>query len=208
MRDYLYNIFKWFTIITCTLYQSRPETFHLSYLKFFLDFIYLFLERGKHQCVVPDWGPDLQPKNVPYWESNWRPFASQACTQSTELHQPGLFSFFLKDVVYLFLERGKGKEKERERNINVWFPFTHSQLGTWPKTQACILTGYRTCEPLVHRPLLNTLSHTSQGSSSLNFVYASEDYFLLMTQIFNLEIYCIHLKSSFPLIDLLILKII
>ena len=26
----------------------------------------------------------------------------------------------LKDLIFLFLERGEGKEKERERNINVW----------------------------------------------------------------------------------------
>ena len=29
---------------------------------------------------------------------------------------------FLKDFIYLFLERGEGKEKERKRNINVWLP--------------------------------------------------------------------------------------
>ena len=27
---------------------------------------------------------------------------------------------FLKDVIYLFIERGEGREKERERNIAVW----------------------------------------------------------------------------------------
>ena len=26
---------------------------------------------------------------------------------------------FLKDFIYLFLERGEGREEERERNINV-----------------------------------------------------------------------------------------
>ena len=30
-----------------------------------------------------------------------------------------------------------------------------SQLGTWPMTQACALTGNRTGDPLVHRPALN-----------------------------------------------------
>ena len=34
----------------------------------------------------------------------------------------------------------------------------------WPATQACALTGNRICDPLVHRPALNPLSHTSQGS--------------------------------------------
>ena len=37
-------------------------------------------------------------------------------------------------------------------------------LGTWPATQACALTGNQTYNPLVHRPALNPLSHTSQGS--------------------------------------------
>ena len=37
---------------------------------------------------------------------------------------------FLKDFVYLFLERGEGREKERERNINVWLPVMCPLLGT------------------------------------------------------------------------------
>ena len=37
-------------------------------------------------------------------------------------------------------------------------------LGTWPATQACALTGNRTGDLLVHRPALNPLSDTSQGS--------------------------------------------
>ena len=31
---------------------------------------------------------------------------------------------FLKDFIYLFLDRREGREKERERNINVWLPLT------------------------------------------------------------------------------------
>ena len=72
-----------------------------------------------------------------------------------------LFFFFLK--IYLFLHRGEGREKE-ESNINVWLPLTWPPLGTRPATQACALTGNRTSDPLVHRPVLNPLSHhTSQG---------------------------------------------
>ena len=48
---------------------------------------------------------------------------------------------FLKDFIYLFLERGGGREKERERNMTVWLPLTHPLLGTWPTTQACALPG-------------------------------------------------------------------
>ena len=55
-------------------------------------------------------------------------------------------------------------EKERERNINVWLPLVHPPLGTWPATQACVLTGNRTADPLVQKLAFNPLSHTSQGS--------------------------------------------
>ena len=34
------------------------------------------------------------PGMCPNWELNWRPFSSQACTQSTELHQPEPNSHF------------------------------------------------------------------------------------------------------------------
>ena len=53
--------------------------------------------------------------------------------------------------------------KKRERNINVWLPLAHPQLGTWPAGQICALKGTRTSNPLVCRPTLNPLSHTSQG---------------------------------------------
>ena len=43
-------------------------------------------------------------------------------------------------------------------------PLTHSHQGTWPVTQASAQAGNRTGEPLVCRPALNPLSHTSQGN--------------------------------------------
>ena len=74
-----------------------------------------------------------------------------------------VLSFFLRIFLKtLFLDRG---EKERERNIHVWLPLLHPQLGTWSTTQACALTGNGTSDPLVHRPALNTLSHTTQGTN-------------------------------------------
>ena len=39
------------------------------------------------------------------------------------------------------------------------------QLGTWPVTQACVLTTNQTGDLQVHGPALNPLSHTSQGCS-------------------------------------------
>ena len=66
---------------------------------------------------------------------------------------------------YLFLERGR--ERERERNIHVWLPLARPLLGTWPATQTCALTGNWTGYPLVHRPALDPLSHTSKGSKAV-----------------------------------------
>ena len=74
------------------------------------------------------------------------------------------FLFFLKDFIYLFLDRGEGREKERERNINVWLPLLHPLLGTWSATQACALTGNQTSDLLVCRLALSPLNHTSQSS--------------------------------------------
>ena len=80
------------------------------------------------------------------------------------IHQLGIptstkgsdFPLFYEDFIYLFLERG-------ERNISVWLLLMHPQLGTWPATWAYALTGNQTSDPLVCRPVLNPLSHTSQG---------------------------------------------
>ena len=73
---------------------------------------------------------------------------------------------FKKDFIYLFLERGEGREKEREKNIDAdQLPLIYPQPGTWPTTQACALTGNRTSDLSVCRPVLNPVSHTSQGSN-------------------------------------------
>ena len=45
--------------------------------------------------------------------------------------------------------------------------------GTWPTTQACALTGNQTCHPLVHKPALNPLSYTSQGTSYFKIIHGS-----------------------------------
>ena len=47
---------------------------------------------------VPHGDLAANPGLCPDWESNWRPFASQACTQSTEPHQPGSKSTYNADL--------------------------------------------------------------------------------------------------------------
>ena len=72
------------------------------------------------------------------------------------------YHLFKKDFI-LFLERGESRENERERKINVWLPLAYRLLGgTWPTTQAMCPDGNRTHYPVVGRPALNPLSHTSK----------------------------------------------
>ena len=79
--------------------------------------VYLFLDRGegreketkrnidagkKHQLVASHAPPtgDLahNPGMCPDWESNSRPFGSQASSQTTEPHQPGLSNFWMNVI--------------------------------------------------------------------------------------------------------------
>ena len=88
-----------------TLTVANPGGRIMSYVFFwfffFLKILFiLFFREGKgrregekHQCVVASRTPatgDLacDPGMCPDWESNQRPFGSQICAQSTELHQP------------------------------------------------------------------------------------------------------------------------
>ena len=88
-----------------TLYYTGSWQRTHSFFK--KDFIYLIIfrekgkegEREKHRCVIASCAPptgDLahSPGVYPDWESNWRPFGSQAGTQSTEPHQPGGHTHF------------------------------------------------------------------------------------------------------------------
>ena len=70
-------------------------------------------------------------------------------------------AFFLKDFIYLFLETGEGREKDRE--ISVCGCLSHASYGNLDHNP-CALTGNGASDPLVHRPALNPLNHTSQGN--------------------------------------------
>ena len=76
--------------------------------------------------------------------------------------------YFIKNI-YLVLEGREGREKERARNVDVWekHPLAACytpQPGAWPKTQACCPDWELNRDPLVRRPTLNPLSHTSKSS--------------------------------------------
>ena len=107
--------------------------------------------------------------------------------------------FFLKNIIYLFIyffRQGVKRKKERERSINVWLPLICLILGTWPATQVLIgnqiaLIGNRIGDPLFCRPVLNPLSHTSQGYifSYCYFVIGKIHAFLYLILIFCIFAY-------------------
>ena len=103
-------------------------------LSFFFLFLYIYRERErgkereregeKHQCVVSSCMPPtgdsaFNPGTCPDWESNWQPFVSQACAQSTELHYPRSMFLFLIDF----------RERKGERNIDFVVPLIYAFLG-------------------------------------------------------------------------------
>ena len=80
---------------------------------------------------------------------------------------------------YLFIFRQSGREGEREEEKHQCVVASHvPQLGIWPATQACALTGNQTGNPLVRRPVLNPLSHTSQGRDFYFKLCISFSFFL------------------------------
>ena len=78
--------------------------------------------------------------------------------------------FLCFQIFYLFNFRERRKERERERNISQ-LALSCPQPGTWPATQSCALTGNQICNPLVHSPELNPLSHTSHGENFFKVKY-------------------------------------
>ena len=68
-------------------------------------------------------------------------------------------SLSLKILFIHFRERGREGERGRETSMCEryidWSPLARPQLGTWPTTQACALTGNRTCDILVCKPELS-----------------------------------------------------
>ena len=65
-----------------------------------------------------------------------------------------------------------------KRYIN-WLPLSHPQLGSWPTTQACALTGNQTGDLSVCQPALNPLSHACQGPLEFSLLQISQGMPLL-----------------------------
>ena len=100
-----------------------PSITGVFFLRFYL---FIFRERGregeregeKYQCVAASRAPptgDLacNPGVCPDWESNLERFGSQASTQSTEPHQPGLEHSFHSAVLLACQEAGEREENRK-----------------------------------------------------------------------------------------------
>ena len=90
---------------------------------------------------------------------------------------------FKKDFIYLFLKReGKGGRETSMYERNIYrLPLACSQLGTWPATQACALTGNWTHSLSVCRMMPNTLSYTSQGWKTFDSTFWKRGTFQTIT---------------------------
>ena len=71
------------------------------------------------------------------------------------------WNFFKRFYLFIFRE-GKGRREEEKHQCVVTSHVPPTGGWIWPTTQACALTRNRTSDPLVRRPALNPLSHTSQ----------------------------------------------
>ena len=92
----------------------------------------------------------------------------------TTLVNTVIFTYlFLKDFIYF--QREREGEREGMKYQRVFASHVVPPLGTWPATQACALTGNQTSDPLVHRPVLNPLSHTSQGLNTVMFKFMLQE---------------------------------
>ena len=110
---------------------------------FFVDFIYLFLDRGvggerERERNINVWVPLARPLTAdlacnpglcPDQESNQRPFGSQARAQSTEPHRPGQAEHFKWSQAHSATRRqGKSSLEERPPNpVLQEFPQIHPQ---------------------------------------------------------------------------------
>ena len=95
-------------------YFTTHSSIHSSNKYFYASAFYLFIftegkggrKRGRETSMcgclshVPHRGPSQQPSMCAEWESNQQLFGSQASTQSTDPHQPGLYHRLLMVKIY------------------------------------------------------------------------------------------------------------
>ena len=91
-------------------------------------------EGEEHQCVIASCAPptgDLahNPGICPDWDSNQRPFGSQARVQSTELHQPRLL------ILFKLIGKENFRHFHQEKNSSSLANSTLTNVVNVPKTR-------------------------------------------------------------------------
>ena len=79
---------------------------------------------------------------------------------------------FLKKILFIFRQRLREGEREGEKHQCMVACHAPPTGGIWPTTHACALTRNWTSDPVVRRPALNPLSHTSQGSELILSIHS------------------------------------
>ena len=71
--------------------------------------------------------------------------------------------YFLRLLIYLFLDRGEGREKEKKRNITVWLPLAYPAPGNLACNSGVCPDWESNQEPFGWQAGAQSLRHTSQG---------------------------------------------
>ena len=111
LSSFTHLLISLWQLIASSLYLWVCVSLSLSFLKI----LFIFRQSGregeregeKHHCGVASHMPPtgdlaLNLGMCPDWESNQQPFGSQAGTQSTEPHQPGMF-LSRYSYIYMYL---------------------------------------------------------------------------------------------------------
>ena len=160
------SLHKWNQTMSVYIFILYTTCFSSMFLQtickhyFLKKVLFIFRERGRERergtetsirCILHTPGTCLGQ------ESNQQPFGLWEDTKPTEIHQSGLWTLFLK-IWFIFREKVREGEIEREKHQCVVASCT-SPTGD----QACAPTRNQTGDPLVHRPVLNPVNHSSQG---------------------------------------------
>ena len=119
-----------------------------------------------------------EPRNVKKCQATWLVVSAGHVTYSTlwddtedwphkKLNE-NEHSFFFKDFIDLFLERGM--EGERGKETSMCGCLSHAPYwGLGPQPRHVPYTGNQTSDPLVCKPVFRPLSHSIQGENDHSF---------------------------------------
>ena len=141
----------------------------------------MVLETGSHKSRCEQ--GHLLSMSLSIWCCSWQPltFLCLADIHSKSCHYMlfpcvSLSSFFQRDFIYLFSERGEGREKEKEKNIDV--QEKHQLLASHMPPTVDLARNPAMCPdrewnwlPFSSQAATQLTSHTIQGSLCLHMAF-------------------------------------